>query len=71
MREPTFEDGFPVRVELKEDDRDYTYAFAWLHGQIFKLGVDYRDVFTTLGNRTVAFRSTHRRLAAIFKLKFG
>ncbi len=71
MKLPSFDDQWPVRVELSEDVPSHTEAFAWLYGQIFKQHQDFKEVFTTMGNRTVAFKEEHKRLAAMFKLKYG
>lgn len=68
MKLPSFDDQWPVRVELNETGSE---PFYWLHKQLINKGIDYREVYTTMGNRTVAFKEDHKRLAAMFKLKFG
>lgn len=69
--ELTFESLWPHKVVLRDEPETYTDAFAWLWKQIFDQVLDYQVVFTTFGNRTVAFGSDYKQLAMMFKLKFG
>lgn len=71
MKLPSFDDQWPIRVELSENTTDRTEPFYWLHKQLLERQIDYREVYTTMGNRTVAFKEGHKRLAAMFKLKYG